>query len=569
MKRIILIILSLFVGCYGVEIEKGSKLYRQYCATCHGIDRTGTVAPPLLPIFLKKFSKKKLIYIIKNGISATQMPPFQNLSEEDIKSIISYIKTPVKINWSEDRITKSIQIKNLPSKNLGIKDIKNVVAVVERGKQKVWIMEGTKVLDKFEFKNVHGGLKFSPEFSLKTYKVNYDLKQNSLGWKVYIPSRDGWIGRYDLDKGRFYGKVRACVYLRNISLDRKGKYILASCWLPKSIVILDANNFKPVRFIKQENLISAIYELYSDDKAIFTYKDKAVIGFLNTKDFSIEYKKINEPYEDFFIDPFEEYIVGSSRRGTRLNVYDIRKNKEIFSYPIEGLPHLASATFWYKNGKFFFGTHHIGKPYITIWQMYKWGFVKKVNVKGNGFFVRTHPTTPYLWTDNGKDKIVLVDKNDFSVKTVPTIKGKRVIHTEFSGDGNLAYVSLYNRDGAILIYDSITLKLLKKLPASVPIGKYNIVNKSRKYLPVLLGREVFLTKCWGCHHQTQEAFAPSFRWIVNHRKKSLIISHIMNPEATYRQLGYERNAMPRLNLSKEELKAILSYMMEFKDVKDK
>jgi cytochrome c5 len=315
-------------------------------------------------------------------------------------------------------------------------------------------------------------------------------------------------------------------------------------------------------------LISAIYELYSKDKAVFTYRDKAVIGFLDTKDFLISYKKIKEPYEDFFIDPFEKYIVGTSRKGTQLIVYDINADKEIFSYPIEGMPHLASATFWYRNGKFYFATPHIGKPYITVWQMYRWRFVDKIGIKGNGFFVRTHPTTPYLWTDNGGDKIVLVDKNDYSVKTIETVKGKRVIHTEFSGDGNLAYVSLYNKDGALLIYDSITLKLLKKIPASIPIGKYNIINKSRKYAPYLLGKDVFLAKCWGCHHQTQEAFGPSFKWIVNHRNRDIIISHIMNPEATYKQLGYKRNAMPRLNLSDEELKAIVSYMMEFKDAEN-
>ncbi|MDQ7056564.1 MAG: cytochrome D1 domain-containing protein [Persephonella sp.] len=87
-------------------------------------------------------------------------------------------------------------------------------------------MEEIKILDKFDFKNVHGGLKFSPS-----------------GKRIYIPSRDGWIGRYDIDRGRFYGKVRACVYLRNISMDRTGRYILVSCWLPKSIVILDAESF--------------------------------------------------------------------------------------------------------------------------------------------------------------------------------------------------------------------------------------------------------------------------------------------------------------------------------------
>ncbi len=531
--------------------NKGSQLYQKYCSSCHGVDRTGTVAPPLFPLFLRKYSEKKLINIIKNGLPATQMPAFKDLSEEEIKSIISYIKTPAKVNWSEEKIKSSITLNKQKPKKLSVKNIKNIVAVVERGHQKVWIMEGTKILDKFDFKNVHGGLKFSPS-----------------GWRVFVPSRDGWIGRYDIDKGSFYGKVRACVYLRNISLDRTGRYILASCWLPKSIVILDSENFNPLKVIKQNGIISAIYELYSKDEAIFTYRDRAEIGFLNTKNFSITYRKIPEAYEDFFIDPFEEFIVGTSRKGTRLSVYSLSQNREIFFSEMEGMPHLASATFWYKKGKFFFATPHITKPFITVWNLYNWKFVKKVDIGGNGFFVRTHPTTPYLWTDNGKDKIVLINRDGYSVKTVETKKGKRVIHTEFSGDGNLAYVSLYNKNGALLIYDSITLKLLKEIPASIPIGKYNIINKSRKYQPVLLGKQVFMEKCWGCHHQTQEAFAPSFKWIVNHRSLAQITAQIADPEKMYKNLGYKTNAMPKLNLSQWELRAIIAYMMQFKDRKN-
>ena len=531
--------------------NKGSQLYQKYCASCHGIDRTGTVAPPLFPLFLRKYPEKKLINIIKNGLPATQMPSFKNLSENQIKEIISFIRTPASVNWSLDKINSSIYVSKKKRKKLNIKNIKNVVAVVERGRQKVWIMEGTEVLDKFDFKNVHGGLKFSPS-----------------GWKVYVPSRDGWVGRYDINDGRFYGKVRACVYLRNITLDRNGQYIFASCWLPKSIVILDSESLKPLKIIKEKGIISAIYSLYSKDEAIFTFRDKPEIGFLDTKNFSIKMKPLPEAYEDFFIDPFEEFVIGTSRKGSRLSVYSLSKHKEVFSTDINGMPHLASATVWYKKGKFFFATPHITKPFVTVWNLYNWKFVKKVNVGGNGFFVRTHPTTPYLWTDNGKDRIVLINRDDFSVKTIKTEKGKRVIHTEFNGDGNLAYVSLYNRDGALLIYDSITLKLKKRIPASIPIGKYNIINKSRKYQPVLLGKQIFMEKCWGCHHQTQEAFAPSFRWIVNHRTDAQILAHIANPEETYKKLGYKRNAMPKIKLSHYELRAILSYMKQFKDKKD-
>jgi len=98
--------------------------------------------------------------------------------------------------------------------------------------------------------------------------------------------------------------------------------------------------------------------------------------------------------------------------------------------------------------------------------------------------VRTHPTTPYLWTDNGKDKVVLVDKNDYSVRSIQTIRGKRVIHTEFSGDGNLAYVSLYNKDGALTNQEDMHRFYLGKRYSWQNAG--DVIIKHRKLLDHLL-----------------------------------------------------------------------------------
>ncbi len=58
--------------------------------------------------------------------------------------------------------------------------------------------------------------------------------------------------------------------------------------------------------------------------------------------------------------------------------------------------------------------------------MYDWEFVKEVDIKGDGFFVKTHPNTPYLWADNGSDKLVLIDKNDYSLKTITPREGKKI-----------------------------------------------------------------------------------------------------------------------------------------------
>jgi len=45
--------------------------------------------------------------------------------------------------------------------------------LVERGKDSVWVLEGKDVLGRFNFKNVHGGIKFS-----------------ETGEEVFIPSKE-------------------------------------------------------------------------------------------------------------------------------------------------------------------------------------------------------------------------------------------------------------------------------------------------------------------------------------------------------------------------------------------
>jgi cytochrome c551/c552 len=78
------------------------------------------------------------------------------------------------------------------------------------------------------------------------------------------------------------------------------------------------------------------------------------------------------------------------------------------------------------------------------------------------------------------------------------------------------------------------------------------------------GEEVFRSYCWGCHHQTATAFGPSFREIATKRTKEEIRAMVSNPEEVSKILGYRRNAMPRLNLSDNNLTAITNYILSFK-----
>ena len=79
------------------------------------------------------------------------------------------------------------------------------------------------------------------------------------------------------------------------------------------------------------------------------------------------------------------------------------------------------------------------------------------------------------------------------------------------------------------------------------------------------GKKVFETYCWGCHHQTAEAFGPSFTKIASLRDAPTIRAMIANPEAVSKTLGYKRNAMPAFKLNEDEIKSITAYILSYKE----
>ncbi|WP_456450334.1 c-type cytochrome [Hydrogenimonas sp.] len=82
------------------------------------------------------------------------------------------------------------------------------------------------------------------------------------------------------------------------------------------------------------------------------------------------------------------------------------------------------------------------------------------------------------------------------------------------------------------------------------------------------GEKLFKAYCWGCHHQTAEAFGPSFRSIANQRDKETIMAMMTDPEATAKALGYKRNSMPAFDdLTPAQMESLADYIMTFKDKK--
>jgi cytochrome c oxidase cbb3-type subunit 3 len=75
----------------------GEHMYIQNCVACHGYNGNGGMGVPLsLPDFLATASNDYLFKTIRNGRPGRVMPAFKHLSDEEVDSIVSYIRS-----WSD------------------------------------------------------------------------------------------------------------------------------------------------------------------------------------------------------------------------------------------------------------------------------------------------------------------------------------------------------------------------------------------------------------------------------------------------------------------------------------
>jgi dihydro-heme d1 dehydrogenase len=114
--------------------------------------------------------------------------------------------------------------------------------------------------------------------------------------------------------------------------------------------------------------------------------------------------------------------------------------------------------------------------------MKSWRVLKRIPTLGPGFFMRGHEATPYVWLDGSlgerKDTLQILDTRTLElVATVTPEPGRTASHVEFTRDGRFALVSVWEMDGAIVVYDAATFVEVKRLPMRKPSGKYNVYNK--------------------------------------------------------------------------------------------
>jgi mono/diheme cytochrome c family protein len=482
-----------------------AALYQTHCASCHGVDRLGGTGPALLPDNLARLRRPDAVKTIAEGRMATQMPGFADkLTAEQVKALADLAYTPLAQTpvWGIDEIRKS-RIEyylpdSLPNRPVFKADPLNLFVVVEVGDHHATILDGDKFEPIARFPTryaLHGGPKFSPD-----------------GRYVYFASRDGWVAKYDIWNLKLVAEVRAGINTRNLAVSSDGRYAMVANYFPHTLVALDTRDLTPIRVINAEDYngkssrVSAVYdaaprrsfvaalkdipevwELTYDDNAPPLYAGlvhdyRLGEGILVPGPFPPRHIHLQDYLDDFFFDSSYEHLVGSSREGVG-QVVDLDTGRKIASIGLPGLPHLGSGISFDYQGRTVMASPNLKEGVVTVIDTGNWQVIKNIKTLGPGFFMRSHENTPYAWVDvfNGtadRDVIQLIDKQKLEV--VAQLKpspGKVAAHTEFTRDGKYALVSIWEMDGALVIYDARTLEEVKRIPMKKPSGKYNVYNK--------------------------------------------------------------------------------------------
>ena len=122
---------------------------------------------------------------------------------------------------------------------------------------------------------------------------------------------------------------------------------------------------------------------------------------------------------------------------------------------------------------------------VTVIDMKTWKTVAHIPTAGPGFFMRSHENTQYAWVDAfnsaNRDVLQVIDKRTLAiVATLRPSPGKTAAHIEFTRDGRYALASIWEMDGAIVVYDAATFREVKRVPMVKPSGKYNVYNKTTR-----------------------------------------------------------------------------------------
>ncbi len=305
---------------------------------------------------------------------------------------------------------------------------------------------------------------------------------------AYVFGRDGGLTKLDLLKGVIVNRILQAGNSIGGAISQDGRLIAVSNYAPGGVRIFDAKTLEPVAEIpaldsrgqpsKVVGLVDApdnrfVFSLYDADAiwiADMTTPDNPVITKFNAVG--------HQPYDALITPDGHDYLAGLFGEDgmARVNLWHPEEGVQSIlerygrgekKMPVYKMPHLEG---WAMAGGEAF-VPAVGHHEVIVIDRSTWAPVANIPVHGQPVFVMARPDGRHVWVNFAfpkNDTVQVIDTERREI--IKTLKpGKGVLHMEFTPRGERVWISVRD-ENEIQIYDTRTLKLIKKLPARKPSG---------------------------------------------------------------------------------------------------
>jgi nitrite reductase (NO-forming)/hydroxylamine reductase len=503
------------------EFAKGTVIFFQRCAGCHGVLRKGATGKPLTPNLTIDKGTEYLKTFIGYG-SPGGMPNFGSsgeLTDAEVDLMARYIQqTPVappemSLKDMEATWKVIVPVNKRPTRKMNKLNLGNLFSVTLRDDGKVALIDGdTKEI-------------------ITTLNTGYAVhisRISASGRYLYVTGRDAKINLIDLwmPIPAVVAEIKTGVEARSVETSKfKGyedKYAISGTYWPPQFVIMEGNTLKPLKIVVtsgiasetneyvKEARVAAIVASHFRPEFMVNVKETGKVMMVDYSDLhNLKTTTIDTPrfLHDGGLDSTHRYFMDAANASNKIAVIDIKEDKLAAVVDVGKTPHPGrGANFIDPKYGPVWATSHLGDDTIAVigtdpikHKKYAWKMVRQIPGLGSGsLFIKTHPKSKNLWVDaplNGDAKISqsigVLDINNLEkgVTVLPIAEwanlgegAKRVVQPEYNMAGDEVWLSVWNAanlKSAIVVVDDKTLKLKKVITDKrliTPTGHFNVNN---------------------------------------------------------------------------------------------
>ena len=494
------------------EWDKAKQIYFNLCTGCHGTLRKGATGPNLLPKKTLELGTETLEEIIFSGTPAG-MPNWGEqgaLTKEETNLMARFLQnepaTPPEMSLEDMKASWKtlVEVKDRPAKPMHKRNWQNYFGVVERDAGRIAIIDGdTKEI----ITRVPSGY------------ATHILRSSASGRYFLSIGRDGKVGMIDLwmEKPTLVATVKTCAEARSVDASKyKGyedKLIVVGCYWPPHLVVLDGQTLEPKKIVSTRGYTYDTFEYHPEPRvaAIVSshYSPEWVVnvketGYVWLVDYSnIDNLKISMIEAERFLhdggwDSTHRYFMPAANMKDTMVVIDTKERKRVAKFMVGTKPHPGRGANWV-DPKFgpVHGTVHIGEGLLSVWGTdpakhpeSAWKVVRSIPLEpgAGSLFVKTHPKSSNLWLDftlntdvkNYQSLCVLdvrtPEQKAECIKLTEDPKA-RVVHMEYNKAGDEVWVSVWGKEGEVVVFDDKTRKIKTRIKGlTTPTGKFNVYN---------------------------------------------------------------------------------------------